>query len=183
VLPIWRLHRHVGMGGDQYVEVVAGLRAEEEHGDELRDHWEKLFDKVIDEIAPLEGAHDFIAALKERGQTVVLASSAVEKHVEHFIALLDARDLVDAYTTKDDVDETKPEPDLVEAALRKAGKVRAVMVGDTPWDVKAARKAGLETICVLTGGFGERELREAGAITVYESVRELRDDLDSTPLS
>ncbi len=183
MLPIWRLHRHIGIGGDQYVEAVAGLRAEEEHGDELRNRCEKLFDKILDEVEALDGAHDFIAAMKERGHVVVLASSAAEKHVEHFVDLLDARELVDAYTTKDDVEATKPEPDLVEAALAKAGTRNAVMVGDTPWDVKAAQKAGLETICVLSGGFGEEELREAGAIAVYPSVRELKDDLDSTPLA
>jgi HAD superfamily hydrolase (TIGR01549 family) len=162
---------------------VAGLRVEEEHGDELRDRWEALFDKIIDDVSAFDGAHDFIAELKRRGHPVVLASSAVEKHVDHYIDLLDARDLVDAYTTKDDVDATKPEPDLVQAALRKAGTESAVMVGDTPWDIRAARKAGLETICVLSGGFSEDELRGPGAIAVYESVKELKDGLNSTPLS
>jgi HAD superfamily hydrolase (TIGR01549 family) len=170
------------MGGDQFVEAVAGKRVEEEKGDDIRDRWEKLFDDVIDEIAPLDGAHDLIAELNERGHRVVLASSAIEKHVEHFVDLLGARDLA-SWTTKDDVEATKPEPDLVHAALDKAGLDRAVVVGDTPWDVEAARKARLETICVLSGGFAEAELRDAGAVVVYESVRDLRDDLESTPLS
>ena len=139
-------------------------------------------DKVIDEVAPLEGAHDLIVALRDRGHPVVLASFAIEKHAEHFVDLLEARELAE-WTTKDDVEATKPEPDLVRAALDKAGTDEAVMVGDTPWDVEAARKAGLDTICVLTGGFPEQELRAAGAVAVYESVRDLRDDLDSTPLS
>ena len=78
---------------------------------------------------------------------------------------------------------TKPEPDLVHAALEKAGTDDAIMVGDTPWDVEAARKAGIETICVITGGFSEQELRDAGAVAVFESVEELRQKLDSTPLS
>ena len=170
------------MGGDQFVEAVAGKRVEEEQGDDIRDRWEELFDDVIDEIAPLDGAHDLIAELNERGHRVVLASSAIEKHVEHFVDLLDARDLA-AWTTKDDVEATKPEPDLVHAALDKVGTDQAVMVGDTPWDIEAARKARLETICVLSGGFAEAELRDAGAVVVYESVRDLRDDLESTPLS
>ena len=170
------------MGGDQFVEAVAGKRVEEEKGDDIRDRWEKLFDDVIDEIAPFDGAHDLIAELNERGHRVVLASSAIEKHVEHFVDLLEARELA-VWTTKDDVEATKPEPDLVHAALDKVDFDRAVMVGDTPWDVEAARKARLETICVLSGGFAEAELREAGAVAVYESVRDLRDDLESTPLS
>jgi HAD superfamily hydrolase (TIGR01549 family) len=171
------------MGGDQFVEAVAGKRAEEELGDELRDRWERLFDKVIDEVEPLDGAHELIADLKGRGTRVVLASSAVENHVDHFLDLLDARDLADAWTTKDDVERSKPAPDLVRAALDKAGTDDARMIGDTPWDIEAAGKLGVETICLMTGGFSEQELREAGAADVFSSVRELRDALDSTALA
>jgi HAD superfamily hydrolase (TIGR01549 family) len=183
VVPIWRLHRHVGMGGDQFVEAVAGKRVEEEHGDDVRDRWEELFDELIDEVAPLDGAHDLLVELKRRGHRVVLASSAIEKHAEAFIDLLDAREVLDAWTTKDDVENAKPEPDLVRAAMDKAGMDEAVMIGDTPWDIEAARKAGVETICVITGGFSEQELRDAGALAVYESLPELRDDIENTPLS
>jgi len=183
VLPVWRLHRHVGMGGDQFVEAVAGKRVEEELGDALRERWERLFDDVIDEVAPLEGAHELIADLKARGARVVLASSAVEKHLDHFLDLLDARELADAWTTKDDVEQSKPEPDLVRAALEKAETDDAVMVGDTPWDIEAARKTGVETICLVTGGFSEQELGDAGARAVFESIQELRDALDSTALA
>ena len=178
MLPIWRLHRHVGMGGDKYVAAVAGEEVEERLGDALRDRWEELFDELIGEVAPLEGAHDLIADLKEHGRTVVLASSSIERHLDHFLDLLDVRDLLDGWTTKDDVEATKPEPDLVQAALEKAGTGDATMLGDTPWDVEAARKAGLETVCLVTGGFSEQELREAGAAAVFESVQELRKRLD-----
>jgi HAD superfamily hydrolase (TIGR01549 family) len=163
VLPVWRLHRHVGMGGDKYVAAVAGEEVEERLGDELRDRWEELFDELIVEVAPLEGAHDLVADLKERGRSVVLASASIERHLDHFLDLLDARELLDGWTTKDDVEATKPEPDLVQAALEKAGTDDATMLGDTPWDVEAARKAGLETVCLVTGGFSEQELREARA--------------------
>jgi HAD superfamily hydrolase (TIGR01549 family) len=183
VLPVWRLHRHVGMGGDQFVEAVAGKRVEEELGKELRERWEKLFDQLIDEVAALDGARDLIVDLKQRGHSVVLASSAVEKHVDHFLDLLDAREVADAWTTKDDVEQSKPEPDLVRVALDKAGTDAAVMVGDTPWDIEAARKLGIETICLVTGGFSEQELRDAGAVAVYESVQELRNNLESMKLS
>jgi HAD superfamily hydrolase (TIGR01549 family) len=182
VLPIWRLHRHVGMGGDKYVAALAGDEIEERLGDDLRDEWERLFDDVIEDVDPLAGARDLIVDLKERGHTVVLASSSVEKHLDHFIDLLDARELADAWTMKDDVEQSKPEPDLVNAALEKARTRDAVMIGDTPWDVEAARKAGIETICVLTGGFSEQELRDAGAVAVFESMEELRAHLDETPL-
>jgi phosphoglycolate phosphatase-like HAD superfamily hydrolase len=112
----------------------------------------------------------------------VLASSSPEDEVEHYLGLLDARELADAWTTKDDVDATKPAPDLVVAALEKAQTDSAVMVGDTPWDVEAAGKAGVESVCVITGGWSKQELREAGAVAVFESVEELRKRLDETPL-
>jgi HAD superfamily hydrolase (TIGR01509 family) len=182
VLPVWRLHRHVGMGGDKYVAAVAGDDVEERLGDRLRDDWESLFNELLDEIEPLDGARGLIRDLKESGHTVVLASSAIADHVEAFLDKLEAHDLADAWTTKDDVESSKPDPDLVEAALAKAKSRDAVMVGDTPWDVEAAHRAGIETICVVTGGYSEAELREAGAIAVYESIVELRSRLDETPL-
>ncbi|MDQ3994765.1 MAG: HAD-IA family hydrolase, partial [Actinomycetota bacterium] len=97
--------------------------------------------------------------------------------------LLDVRELADAWTMKDDVAASKPEPDLVEAAIQKAGTRDAVMLGDTPWDVEAASKAGLTTVCVMTGGFSKQELADAGAVAVFESIEELRGRLDETPFS
>jgi HAD superfamily hydrolase (TIGR01549 family) len=182
VLPVWRLHRHVGMGGDKFVSAVAGDEVEERLGDELRERWEALFDEMLGETEPLPGARDLIVELKRRGCQVVLASSAVEKHVEAFLDKLDARELADDWTTKDDVEASKPAPDLVRVALDKAGTDDAVMVGDTPWDAEAARNCGLETIAVLTGGYGEQELRDAGAVAVFESVEELRRRVGETPL-
>lgn len=90
--------------------------------------------------------------------------------------------MVDGWTTKDDVEESKPEPDLVNAGLAKAGTRDAVMVGDSPYDCEAARRAGIETITVMTGGFSERELLNAGAASVFESLEDLLARLDGTPL-
>ena len=183
VLPLWRLHRHVGMGGDKYVAALAGEDVEERVGDRLRDRWEELFDDVIDEVSPLEGARELIVELHERGRTVVLASSSIQPHLDQFLDLLDAREIVDGWTMKDDVESSKPDPDLVEAGLAKARTRDAVMVGDTPWDVEAAARANIETVCVLTGGFSTEELRDAGAAAVFESIQELRERLDETPLA
>jgi HAD superfamily hydrolase (TIGR01549 family) len=182
VLPVWRLHRHVGMGGDKFVAAVAGDDVEKRLGDDVRAAWEKLFDELIDEVAALDGAYELIATLKERGHAVVMASSSIEKHFERFMQLLDAKELADGWTTKDDVEASKPEPDLVRAAMEKAGTDRAVMVGDTPWDVAAARRAGVETIAVITGGFSKQELEDAGAVAVFESLVELRERIGETPL-
>ena len=181
-LPMWKLHRHVGMGGDKYVDALAGKDVDERLGDQLREEWERLFDEMLGEVEPVAGARELIVDLKSRGHIVVLASSAVATHVDAFLDKLDARGLADSWTTKDDVENSKPDPDLVNAALEKAGSRDAVMVGDTPWDIEAARKAGLETVCVITGGFSEQELREAGAAAVFESVDDLRQNLNETPL-
>jgi HAD superfamily hydrolase (TIGR01549 family) len=183
VLPLWRIHRHVGMGGDQLVPALVGKRIDEERGEEIRAARDEEYGKLVGEVSPLEGSRELIADLKQRGLIVVLASSAPQKEIDVYLDLLDARELVEAWTTDDDVRATKPEPDLVHAAFEKAGTEEAVMVGDTPWDVEAARKAGVETICVITGGFSEQELRDAGAVAVFESVEELRRRMDETPLA
>jgi HAD superfamily hydrolase (TIGR01549 family) len=183
VAPVWRIHRQIGMGGDQLVGAVGGEDVEREAGDGIRAAEGELFSELIDEVAVFEGARELIVELKQGGRAVVLASSAKRDEVEHYLDLLDAHELADGWTTSADVEETKPEPDLVQAALAKAGTEEAVMLGDTPWDAKAAARAGIETVGVLTGGFAEPELRDAGAVAVFESVSELRSSLDATPLA
>jgi HAD superfamily hydrolase (TIGR01509 family) len=183
-LPLWRLHRHVGMGGDQFVAAVAGEEVEREQGDELREAHTRHFKEkgMIDEVLAMPGAGELVAELKDRGHTVVLASSAAEDECEHYLDLMGIGDVVDGWTTSADVRATKPEPDIVRAALDKAGGGPAVLVGDATWDCESAERAGVETIGLLTGGFSERELREAGAAIVFESLEQLRERLDETPL-
>jgi HAD superfamily hydrolase (TIGR01549 family) len=181
-VPVWRIHRHVGMGGDQLVEALAGEEVERRVGDRVREAEKRAYGELIGEVAALEGARELIAELHRRGHPIVLASSAKQEETEHYIDLLDAAELIDAYTTSADVEATKPEPDLVAVALAKAGVLSAVMVGDTNWDVEAAARAELKTIAVLTGGFSEAELRDAGAVDVFETLVELRQRLDVTPL-
>ncbi len=183
LIPVWKVHRAVGIGGDKIVAELAGEDAEAKHGDEAREHESEIFDSMIDEVEGVEGATEFVRELKDRGAKVVLASSGSADDIERFINQLELKDVVDAWTTSDDVDASKPEPDLVHVALDKVGGGPAVMVGDTNWDVAAAKAAGLETIGVLSGGFPEAVLREAGAVAVYESVDELRRELDSSPLA
>jgi HAD superfamily hydrolase (TIGR01549 family) len=183
VLPVWRLHRHIGMGGDQLVAALAGEGFDEKYGDDVRTAEKALFRAMIDEVEPLEGARDLIVDLKKRGHEVVLASSANADDVDTYLDLLDARTLADGWTTSDDVEATKPEPDLIKAAVEKAGGGDAVMVGDSTWDCEAAKRAGLETLAVLMGGFSEDELLDAGASAVFYSIQDLREKLDDTPLA
>jgi HAD superfamily hydrolase (TIGR01509 family) len=184
VLPIWRIHTHIGMGGDQVVEALCDERTERELGDAIRDAESEEYSKLIGEVRTMEGSRELIEELKRRGHTVVFASSAKQEEVDHYLNLLDARELVDSWTTSADVDATKPAPDLVRAALEKAGGEgsEAVLVGDTPWDVEAAGRAGVATVTVLTGGFSAQELTDAGAAAVFESVAELCERLDETGL-
>ena len=181
-LPIWQIHRGMGMGGDQLVAHLAGDEVEEELGDDIRAAEKALYLAFIEEVEPFEGARDFVASLRDRGLTVILASSAKASELDHYLDLLDVRELADDWTSSADVETTKPAPDLVQAAFGKAGTEDAVMVGDTPWDIKAAGRAGIPTIAVLTGGFSAEELREAGAAEVYESIADLRERIARSAL-
>jgi HAD superfamily hydrolase (TIGR01549 family) len=182
VLPLWRIHFHMGIGGDQLVAALTDDATEEEKGDDIRTAEKALYMALIEEVEPMEGSRELIVDLKERGHTVVLASSAKSTEVDHYLDQLDARELAD-WTTSADVEATKPQPDLVQAAVDKGGNGEALMVGDTPWDVQAAQRAGVETIAVLTGGFSRAELEEAGAVQVFDSVAELRERLGETGLA
>jgi HAD superfamily hydrolase (TIGR01549 family) len=181
--PLWRIHRAIGMGGDHLIAAVAGDQAESEHGDELRDRWSAEYEPLLQEVCPFAGATDLLRAVKARGFTVVLASSAPSEHLDRYVELLQAADLIDETTTSDDVGSTKPSPDLVQVALRKAGGGKAVMIGDSRWDVVAAGDAQVPTIAVQTGGYSADELREAGAVAVYESLTDLVEGLDGTLLA
>jgi HAD superfamily hydrolase (TIGR01509 family) len=184
VLPLWRIHRHIGMGGDQLVAALAGEGFDREQGDDVRAAEKVLYLQLIEEVEPLTGARALIEDLKGSGHDVILASSAKPEELEHYLTLLDARALVDGWTDSGDVEKTKPEPDLVLAALEKAGAEPkdAVMIGDSTWDCEAAKAAKVRSIGVLTGGFSEDELLDAGASKVFPTVEDLRHGLGDTVL-
>jgi HAD superfamily hydrolase (TIGR01509 family) len=173
---MWKVHRHIGMGGDKIVAALVGDEVEQAEGDEIRAAEAEAYGELIGEVEPMEGARELIEDLHSDSSTVILASSAKQEEVDHYLDLLDARDLVDGWTTSADVEQTKPAADLVRAALEKAGNGPALMIGDSTWDVKAASAADLPTVAVLTGGFSREELREAGAAEVVESIDDLRRD-------
>ena len=170
------------MGGDQLVAALAGDDVEKEKGEDIRTAEKALYMSMIHEVRPLPDARRLIETLKERGHKVVLASSAKQEEIDHYLDLLGARELADAWTSSADVEKTKPNPDLVETALEKAGGGDAVMIGDSVWDVEAAKRAGIPTIAVRTGGFGHDELVQAGAACVFESIHDLLEALEDTPL-
>jgi HAD superfamily hydrolase (TIGR01549 family) len=182
-VPTWRIHRAIGMGGDHLVAAVTDDDTEEQYGDRLRAAWNDEFTPMLAEVRPFEGAADLLREVRDRGFAVVLASSGKQEHVDHYLDLVDGRELADSWTTSDDVAATKPAPDLVQVALDKVGRRAGVMIGDSTWDCVAAGKAGVPSLAVRTGGFAVEELREAGARRVFESLVELRQNLDVTPLS
>ena len=176
-VPMWRVHRTIGMGGDKLVAEVAGEDVEKQHGDDLRDAWSEEYAKVEAEVDPLPGATDLVRRLSGEGYVVALASSGEKEFSENAVKVLDVAGDVHTLVTSADVEASKPEPDLIGVTLEKVRPSRAIFVGDTPYDVEAAAKAGLGCVAVLTGGFSRAELEEAGASLVVEALTEL-DDVD-----
>ncbi|GAA4812527.1 HAD family hydrolase [Actinomycetospora chlora] len=178
-VPVWNIHRAIGMGGDQLVGAVAGDDVEREHGDDIRAAWTEQADAMLDEFSALPGAHALLQAIRDAGFGLVMASSGKPHHVERYAELIDAGDLPQAWVSSGDVEQTKPAPDLLAVAMERVGAERAVVVGDSVWDCRAAERLGLPSVAVRTGGFSNEELREAGATSVYESVDELTKDVHS----
>jgi HAD superfamily hydrolase (TIGR01509 family) len=173
------VHRRIGQGAGRLVESLLGEADE----DVVKAHTD-FYSPFLYETPVLPGAADLLRATKKAGLSVVLATSASEKEAGMLRQSIDADDVIDALTNSDDVESSKPDPDIVQSALDKAGldAGRAIFVGDTVWDVEAARRAGLECVAVLSGGISEHELREAGAVEVYRDAADLLGAFDSSPL-
>jgi HAD superfamily hydrolase (TIGR01549 family) len=174
----WRIHRHIGMGGDRLVAAVADQAVEDTSGDRIREIWEGEYDAIIDDVGPLEDARALLAALRDRGLRIALASSSIPKHAERAFDLLDADRYADVTTTSEDADESKPDSQLVSVAMEALGTGDACMVGDAVWDVVAASHAGIPTIGLCCGGYGRQELLDAGAVEVYLGPGDLLAHLD-----
>jgi len=179
-VPMRKLHETVGQGSDRFVETVLG------HEDsDVADAHTDFYGPFLHELTPFDGAADLLRATKKAGLVVVLATSASAKEAQRLREALDADDAIDEVTSKDDVEESKPDPDIVQTALDKAGldAAQAVFVGDTVWDVEAAKRAGLDCVAVLSGGIPERNLRDAGAVAVYRDVKHLLEEFGDSPLA
>ncbi|QZY47993.1 HAD family hydrolase [Mycolicibacterium austroafricanum] len=177
----WRIHRCIGMDGTTLVRALAG-DASERVLDTLKDRHSEFYRETASLLAPLPGARDLLRRVAGLGLQVVLATSAPEDELRMLREVLDCDDAVAAVTSSQDVDTAKPQPDIVAVALDRAGVTAddAVFVGDAVWDCEAARRAGVPSIGVLSGGVSRAELREAGARDVFEDAAELLTELDST---
>ncbi len=185
-VPAWRLHRLIGMGGDQVVAAIGGQELEDRLGDRLRARHGEEFEPMVAEMEPLPGARDMLVAIRDRGHRLVLASSGHADQVQGYLDLLDVQDLVEAWTTSEDVSASKPHPDLLQAAIGKIGVAdgtSSVMIGDSIFDVQAASRAGFPALVVRSGGFGDDELRAAGALDIFDTPGDLAAALDDTPLA
>jgi HAD superfamily hydrolase (TIGR01549 family) len=172
-IPLWRIHRTIGMGGDKLVAEVAGSDVESRLGDALRDGWREEYVEIKPEVVPLPGAAQLVRTVAERGYRVALASSGDPEFADEALDDLGIRDEVAVLTSSEDVDGSKPEPDLVEVTLDRLGTRRAVLVGDTPYDVQSAERAGLRCIGLRSGGYSEAELVDAGAVLVVDAPEDL----------
>jgi HAD superfamily hydrolase (TIGR01549 family) len=182
-VPVWRLHRAIGMGGDHVVPAVAGDDVEQRLGEQLRADWAEEFGAMIGEIQPFDGVRELLEDVRRRGFTLVLASSGKAEHVDHYLSLFGGAELAEAWTTSADVEQTKPEPDLLQAALEKVEGRSAVLVGDSVWDFEAGGRLDVPGYGLRTGGFAVDELHEAGALEIFESPAQLRESLDRTLLA
>ena len=183
-VPMAQVHRAVGLGTDQLLDRLLGEDRDPDGTDGLSAAHSALYAAYWPSLQPLPGAARLLRACAERGWTVVLATSAKDQELQALRKALDADDVIADAVTDDDVDTAKPAPDLVEQALAKADAAadRAVFVGDTPWDVRAAHRAGVRCIGVLSGGVSRAELLEAGAEEVYQDTAELADRLSDSLL-
>jgi phosphoglycolate phosphatase-like HAD superfamily hydrolase len=176
-VPLWRIHRANGMGGDRLVAEVAGDDVEDSDGDAIREAWEKGYDALIEEVRPLPDADRLLAELDRRQVKLVLATSGKPKHTEYALKILGASDRVDEVTSASDA-PSKPAPDLIDRAVDAVDGSRALVIGDSVWDAEAAQRRGAPMVGLLTGGFGRDELLGAGAAVVYADLAELVDHLD-----
>lgn len=180
----WRIHRGIGMGSAQLLATLLGEAADQIGPQAKKRHSERYL-RAACLLRPFAGARDLVATVARRGARVVLASSAAPQELETLRSVLGIEDNVAEITGAEDVQSAKPEPDLVQVALERAGvpAAQAVFVGDTVWDVQACRKVDVPCVCVLSGGVSAAELTEAGAVAVYDDCRALLDDLDASPLA
>lgn len=184
--PRAKLHQHVGKGGDKYVPeflTEAEMRSIGAEAEQL--HGEIFKRKYIERVRPFPKARELLQRIREDGKRVVLASSASGSEIEHYIATAEFGDLIDAFTTKTDVSNSKPSPDVFRRALNlvHAQPSEAIVVGDSPFDILAAKKIDLASVALLCGGFSEDELRAEGAIAIFKDPADLLEHYARSPLS
>jgi HAD superfamily hydrolase (TIGR01509 family) len=183
LVPAASIHRCIGMDGGRLLETLLGDRAEELGAQAKAAHDRRYMD-AKPSLRAFEDAPELVRAVAARG-AAVLATSAPDDELAVLREILQVDDAIDVVTSSADVETAKPAPDIVEVALERAGQpaTNAVFVGDSVWDVEAAGRAGVRCVGLLTGGISAAELRDAGALAVYEHAAHLLAELDASPLA
>lgn len=178
--PMNAIHRLVGMGGDNLVPELLGHDCPE--AEQARPRY---YRELISEVRPFPGARGLVERVHRHGLGAVLATSSPADELEHVLEVLPVGDYLDARTTADDIGSSKPDPEVFLTAMAVASldPGRTLAVGDSVWDVRAARAAGIGCVAVETGGFSRHELSEAGALHVYRDVAEILQQFLTTPLA
>jgi HAD superfamily hydrolase (TIGR01509 family) len=174
-VPRVKLHKEIGKGAGLLIHEFVD---DEETVEEIQNLHSEVYQELQEYGHPLPGAKELISSLKERGYEVWFVTSAKDEELEHHMQELGADGNIDGVVNSSAVENPKPAPDIFEEALRRAGATadETVAVGDALWDVEAAREAGIRTVAVLSGGaFDEEDLKEAGAVDVYEDCAALLD--------
>jgi membrane protein len=177
------LHRHIGKGGDTYVPSLLPNAPEKQQAEIAEGHGRVYKAKYIEQVRPFPGARELLLRTRDSGRKVVLASSASQEELDHYLELLDARSIVAATTSKDDVEHSKPCPDIFRTAAQKAQAApdAALVVGDTPFDIEAASRSGIASVAVRSGKFSDEHLR--GSLAIYDDVAALLSGFDRSPLA
>lgn len=183
-VPFARVRELIGKGGDKLLPETIHVTKESPQGAEISKRRAALFKKTyLPSIRAFPRARELLLALKERGYSLVVATSASEKELTSLLAVAGVEDLVDASATSSDAEDSKPDPDILQAALRVAGCAprEAIMLGDTPYDVEAARRAGVTAVALRCGGWEDADL--AGAAAIFADAGDLLDRLDASPFA
>ena len=186
-IPLERLREQIGKGGDQYLPEFLNERELREIGDQADDFRGEIFKKkYLAQVRPFPKVRELLERVREDGKKIALASSGKEDEVLHYQKLARIEDLADSMTTADQVAHSKPKPDVFVAALRTLGSLppqEAIAIGDTPYDVEAAKKIDLPIIGLLCGGFSETVLRDEGACAIFRDPADLLERYYQSPLA
>ncbi|HLL24546.1 MAG TPA: HAD family hydrolase [Kofleriaceae bacterium] len=177
-VPYDRVRRMIGMGGDRLVEELVGYPRGSDDNAKLGKERSQLFkDRWLRTVRPLPGSRELVLRLRESGRRYAIASAATKDELGPLLEIANIVDLARIKTSSTEVEESKPDPEIVKAALAKLGSdgTSAVMVGDTPYDLQAARDAGIASIGFTSGGWTADELSDA--IAVYAGPQALADVL------
>jgi HAD superfamily hydrolase (TIGR01549 family) len=181
------LRSQIGKGGDQILHGFLPPETIEQRGEEIKNFRAGLFkQRYLSQVRAFPGVRELFQRIRAAGQRAVLASSGSADEVEQYKEIARIADLIDSATSSDDAERSKPFPDIFQAALAKLQGLssdEAVVIGDTPYDAEAARKAQMRSIGVLSGGFAEQALRDAGCIAIYSGPEDLLHRYDSSPLA